>query len=538
MPRYWPFNKYPGTDYETFNWDWLIGLGKKMEKALHDLFSDTGALHQMVDKVLGEHPEWTTTVMDGAISTAKLMDGAVTNNKLADGVGDCWVDDIVVDLFRTDQTDRYAAIIPKVTSDGGDVIKPIIGAQHTPITPAVYARQLGSTFTGNVGCALMDTSGNLHRGFFINDGVEIEPGDVAGVSLYANDCGYIGIKEDRTWATYNIQAASSTLISDGVKYGFAYWYRLVENYAALDLSNVRTEIDSDNLIEKHPRSAIGFRADDSIVFYTCGGRTFDQLGMTAAEVAAEMVRLGCKAAYMMDGGGNASFSFKCAKLNPNIDDNGITDRMSRGSINFVRPDCNNFMADAFSFTGQIRQLTMKQIRRFENYWHGYFTDNLNPMNTTEDPLDISINQAFAVKAFVYTGTDHPEYQYHMFLSLKSFSNRIVIQYDTLGNMSYNSYTNGNWIGWSGNLPTVIGRGRVSGQTVPAGGTVTVPVTFDKPVSANSEFSVAVTPYQGSGWLTASTAAITNTGFNIILRNHHDVPLEYVGADWIAIKSKI
>ena len=27
----WPFNKYPGTDYETFNWEWLIKLGKKWE---------------------------------------------------------------------------------------------------------------------------------------------------------------------------------------------------------------------------------------------------------------------------------------------------------------------------------------------------------------------------------------------------------------------------------------------------------------------------------------------------------------------------
>lgn len=70
----WPFNKYPGTDYETFNWEWMLGLGKKMEQALHDLFSDTGALHQMVDKVLGEHPEWTTTVQDGAIGYANFTD--------------------------------------------------------------------------------------------------------------------------------------------------------------------------------------------------------------------------------------------------------------------------------------------------------------------------------------------------------------------------------------------------------------------------------------------------------------------------------
>ena len=70
----WPFNKYPGTDYETYNWEWLISIGKKMEKALYDLFSDTGALHQMVDKVLGEHPEWTTTVQDKSIGKVKLSD--------------------------------------------------------------------------------------------------------------------------------------------------------------------------------------------------------------------------------------------------------------------------------------------------------------------------------------------------------------------------------------------------------------------------------------------------------------------------------
>ena len=39
-----------------------------------------------IDEWLDEHPEATTTVEDGSISTVKLADGAVTTEKLADGV--------------------------------------------------------------------------------------------------------------------------------------------------------------------------------------------------------------------------------------------------------------------------------------------------------------------------------------------------------------------------------------------------------------------------------------------------------------------
>lgn len=52
-------------------------------------FVDAPHLQQTVinatDEWLDEHPEATTTVQDGSISTAKLADGAVTTPKLADG---------------------------------------------------------------------------------------------------------------------------------------------------------------------------------------------------------------------------------------------------------------------------------------------------------------------------------------------------------------------------------------------------------------------------------------------------------------------
>ena len=68
----WPFNKYPGTDYETYNWEWLLDTVKKWNKRLEDFFENNG-IHDYVEGILQEHPEWVTTVMDGSISESKLV---------------------------------------------------------------------------------------------------------------------------------------------------------------------------------------------------------------------------------------------------------------------------------------------------------------------------------------------------------------------------------------------------------------------------------------------------------------------------------
>ena len=76
-----------------------------------------------------------------------------------------------------------------------------------------------------------------------------------------------------------------------------------------------------------PRTAIGQRADGSIVFYTIDGRQSGySIGATLTQVAARMVELGCVTALSLDGGGSTTM---CVTL-PGEDAAGVCNAPSDG----------------------------------------------------------------------------------------------------------------------------------------------------------------------------------------------------------------
>lgn len=74
---------------------------------------------------------------------------------------------------------------------------------------------------------------------------------------------------------------------------------------------------------RHPRTAIGWRADGTLLLVTVDGRQPQKsVGMTLAELAALMRELGCEAALNLDGGGSTTMVVKQKIVNSPSDRNG------------------------------------------------------------------------------------------------------------------------------------------------------------------------------------------------------------------------
>lgn len=96
----------------------------------------------------------------------------------------------------------------------------------------------------------------------------------------------------------HITADSSTM-PDGVKEAVSGWQILVDNGRALTFNDTTT----------NPRTAVGIKADNTVVFYMVDGRQAPlSIGMTSDELAQTMADLGCVTAINLDGGGSSTFA--------------------------------------------------------------------------------------------------------------------------------------------------------------------------------------------------------------------------------------
>lgn len=97
--------------------------------------------------------------------------------------------------------------------------------------------------------------------------------------------------------TLTVSAASEAW--NGVDYAVGALYSLVENGA----------VNQNLQAGAAPRTAVGQRADGSLIFYTIDGRKAGHsIGATMGQVAQRMVELGCVSALCLDGGGSTTLT--------------------------------------------------------------------------------------------------------------------------------------------------------------------------------------------------------------------------------------
>lgn len=99
--------------------------------------------------------------------------------------------------------------------------------------------------------------------------------------------------------TVTLTAAPSTGDWVDVQYAVGALYSLVQNGAVV--SGLPSEVN--------PRTAVGQRADGTLVFYTIDGRkTGHSIGASMTQVAQRLIELGCVTALCLDGGGSTTFT--------------------------------------------------------------------------------------------------------------------------------------------------------------------------------------------------------------------------------------
>ncbi len=175
-------------------------------------------------------------------------------------------------------TDDYAPAT-KNAGEGADIICSVSGplSMNCELTLTVEeVITLGGAVNIPAGKVVLSVSSNASEGL-----------KAAIASLAAGSTATLKISSPSEWAN--------------VSYAIGSLYKLVTN-GAIDSS-----IPSGSDIA--PRSAVGKKADGSLVFYTTDGRKSGySVGITMNKLAQRMLELGCVEASIMDGGGSTSMN--------------------------------------------------------------------------------------------------------------------------------------------------------------------------------------------------------------------------------------
>ena len=321
----------------------------------------TADVDESVQNWLDAHPEATTTIQDGAVTTDKLADKAVSKPTLADGVLELFdntgfYDEVTVTTGtyingNGNDTAYYVATVPKHDTEGNQI--DIYAGYDTDVSPLGYAGKNLTTLTTNTSLDLV-----AGKPAVISNGEVVRESTFDGIASNYPFVVYVGFDSDRVPHEYPITTTPATMISDGIINAAAAYYRLVRNRSAVDVSNIG--LPASNL-KAHPRMAMFTKSNGDICFLACDGRDAIDEGLTPSELAGLMIDLGAVDGWNMDGGGSTSMVIQCNKINRNVDGNGTEDRNINVTWNVAHKFENSATQEAIAQIGIEKQRLVKQI---------------------------------------------------------------------------------------------------------------------------------------------------------------------------------
>ncbi len=176
-----------------------------------------------------------------------------------------------------------------------------------------------STFGRNVKDTVQNTAEAVNAVFAVNGdyygyrktGYVIRHGVLYRDSVYSDTQEALVIRNDGSLSSvYEKDVPAQQLLEDGAMHVLSFGPTLIAD-GKIVLGNDPASRDK----KTNPRCAIGMIEPLHYIFVVANGRTEEDRGLTAAELAGVFVKYGCTFAYNLDGGGSATMVFMGTVLN-------------------------------------------------------------------------------------------------------------------------------------------------------------------------------------------------------------------------------
>lgn len=134
----------------------------------------------------------------------------------------------------------------------------------------------------------------------------------------------LGIKDNNELVNYELNETAANIVSDGANYALTAFTPLIKNHQPVSAAILSSVGNYSRTTD--PRQAIAQYDNGNIVVFSCGGRSYGGVGMSAADVIRILSALDVKFAFMLDGGGSVTTMVNGQRITPLIDGSGTLER--------------------------------------------------------------------------------------------------------------------------------------------------------------------------------------------------------------------